>query len=270
MRGLSGKVAIVTGGASGIGAAACRRFVQEGAKVVIGDINGEGAAALAAELGPNALPVWFDAVDVASIKAMVDKTVEHFGGINFLYNNAALLHAMPHDTNPIDIDFEWWDRIFAGNVRGYMAGCKYAIPHILKAGGGSIVMTSSASAMLGDLSMFAYGASKAAIISLAHYVATIYGKQGIRCNAVSPGLVLTDGCKKNISDEIETIMAENTLAPRLGQPDDLAAMAVFLCSDDAQYITGQNIAVDGGLLAHLPYYSDMNRLHVEWAVADKE
>lgn len=270
LRGLAGKVAIVTGGASGIGAAASRRFAREGAKVVIGDINGDGAAAVAAEIGENALAVQFDALDVNSIKNLVDGAVAHFEGVNFLYNNAALLHAMPYDTNPVDIDFEWWDKVFAGNVRGYMAGCKYTIPHILKAGGGSIVMTSSSSAMLGDLSMFAYGASKAAVLSLVNYIATIYGKQGIRCNAISPGMVLTEGARKNISDEIETIMLENTLTPHLGDPDDVAATAVFLCSDDAKYITGQNIGVDGGLRAHLPYFADMNRQKIEWRVADKE
>src|SRR5579859_4053566 len=147
MRGIAGKVAIVTGGASGIGAAACRRFVEEGAQVAIGDIDGDKAAALAVELGEAAIAVSFDAGDVASVEALVRRTVEQFGRLDFLFNNAALMSPdiIRSDTDPVTIAFETWDRTFQVNVRGYLAGCKYAIPHILSAGGGAIVMTSSGS-----------------------------------------------------------------------------------------------------------------------------
>lgn len=268
MRGLTGKVAIVTGGASGIGAAACRRFVESGAKVTIADIDGERASGLASELGAAALAVQFDAGDVGSVEAMVAATAQHFGGVNFLYNNAALMSpdVIKLDTDPVDISFEIWDRTMAVNLRGYLAGCKYAIPHMLAAGGGAIVMTSSGSGALGDLSNIAYGSSKAAISSMARYIATMYGKRGIRCNAISPGLTRTEGGKKNVHGEVLEVMKRNTLTPRLGRPEDIGAMAVYLCSDDGEFITGQDIFVDGGMTCHMPYYSDFEAMKLEWGV----
>lgn len=266
MRGLEGKVAIVTGGASGIGAAACRRYAAEGARVTVGDIDGDRAAALAAEIGDAALAVRFDAGDVTSIERLVAQTVERFGRLDFLFNNAALMSpdVIRRDSDPVNIEFEVWDMTMQVNARGYLAGCKYAIPHMLEAGGGSIVMTSSGSGLLGDISNIAYGASKAAIMSMARYVAAMYGKQGIRCNAICPGLIRTEGGKKNVHGPMVEIMERNTLAPRLGQPEDVGALAVYLCSDDAAFITGQSISVDGGMLSHMPYYSDMMRGAQAW------
>jgi NAD(P)-dependent dehydrogenase (short-subunit alcohol dehydrogenase family) len=266
MKGLSGKVAIVTGGASGIGAAACRRFVEEGARVAIGDLDGGRAEALARELGDAALAVRFDAGEVASVEELVARTVQRFGRLDCLFNNAALManEIIRRDTNPVDIEFEVWDLTMRVNLRGYLAGCKYAIPHMLKAGKGSIVMTASGSGLLGDISNIAYGASKAAIMSMARYVATQYGKQGIRCNAINPGLIRTEGGKKNVYGPMVDIMARNTLVPRLGEGGDVAAMAVYLCSDDAEFITGQSINVDGGMLSHMPYYSDLMSQELRW------
>jgi NAD(P)-dependent dehydrogenase (short-subunit alcohol dehydrogenase family) len=266
MNGLKDKVAIVTGGASGIGAAACRRFVAEGAMVAIGDIDGDRAQSLASELGAAALAVRFDAGDVASVEQLVHQSVRHFGQLNFLFNNAALVspEVIRKDSNPVDIDFAIWDRTLQVNARGYLAGCKYAIPHLLKAGGGAIVMTASGSGVLGDLSNIAYGASKAAIISMGRYVATMYGKQGIRCNVINPGLIRTEGGQKSLTGPILAIMERNTLTPRLGVPMDIGAMVVYLCSDDAAFITGQTIAVDGGMLSHMPYYSDFMNMGVKW------
>lgn len=266
MRGIDGKVAIVTGGASGIGAAAVRRFVEEGARVVIGDIDGERAAETARAIGASAHAVQFDAGDTGSVKALVEQAVAHFGRLDFLFNNAALMSpdVIKQDTNPIAIDFEIWDRTIAVNARGYLAGCKYALPHMLANGSGAIVMTSSGSGLLGDISNIAYGASKSAIISIMQYVATMYGKQGVRCNCVCPGLIRTEGGKKNVHGPMVEIMERNTLAPRLGKPEDVAAMAVYLCSADAEFVTGQNISVDGGILAHMPYFSDIMSSGVVW------
>lgn len=268
MKGISGKVAIVTGGASGIGAAACRRFVEEGARVAIGDIDGERAEALAKELGKDALPVRFDAGDPASVERLVAKTVEKFGRLDFLYNNAAIMShdVVIRDTNPVDIEFEVWDMVQRVNVRGYLAGCKYAIPHMLRQGGGSIVMTASGSGQRGDISNIAYGCSKAAIICMAKYVATQYGKRGIRCNAINPGLVRTEGGKKNVFGPILDIVSRNHLTPYVGQGSDIGDVAVFLCSEEARFITGQDINVDGGIMAHAPYYAEMVKLGVEWDV----
>jgi NAD(P)-dependent dehydrogenase (short-subunit alcohol dehydrogenase family) len=268
MNGLKGKVAIVTGGASGIGAAACRRFAQEGASVAVGDIDGDRAQALADEIGKNAIGVRFDAGDVAQVENLVARTVEKFGRLDFLYNNAAIMShdVVIKDTNPVDIGFDTWDLVQRVNVRGYLAGCKYAIPHMLKAGGGSIVMTASGSGIRGDISNIAYGCSKAAIICMAMYVATQFGKQGIRCNAINPGLIRTEGGKKNVHGPILDIVSRNHLTPYVGQPEDVGAMAVYLCSEDARFITGQAINVDGGINAHMPYYAEMLNLGVKWDV----
>ena len=145
----------------------------------------------------------------------------------------------------------------AVNLRGYLAGCKYAIPHMLARGKGAIVMTASGSGNMGDLSNVAYGTSKAAIIGMNRYVATIYGKQGIRCNVVNPGLTRTEGGKRNVHGPMVEIMEHNTLTPRLGQPEDIAAAVVFLLSDDAAFITGAELDVDGGMLCHSPYMTDI-------------
>ncbi len=257
-----GRVAIVTGAASGIGAATARRLAAEGAKVVVGDLNGEGAELVAKDIGEAALAMRFDAGDVASVKQLVDGTVAHFGRVDILHNNASLMSAdhNARDTNAVDVDFAHWDLTMAVNLRGYLAGCKYAIPHMLDQGRGCIVMTASGSAERGDLGAMAYGASKAAIVALTKYVATQYGKQGIRCNAVSPGRIRTEGGKRNVFGPMVDILAANTLTPRLGQAEDIAAAVAYLASDDAAFVTGTILDVDGGLLCHMPYYSDVRQL----------
>ena len=266
MKRLSGKVAVITGGASGIGAATCRRLVQEGARVVIGDLDALRAHELAKELGDVALAVPFDAGDVSSVQELIASAVARFGRLDILHNNAAIManEHIKRDSNPVDIDFDVWDKTFAVNVRGYVAGCKYAIPHMLAAGGGAIVMTSSGSAHRGDLANIAYGSSKAAVTNFARYVATIYGKQGIRCNTISPGLIRTEGGKKNVQGGMVKVMADNTLTPRLGLPEDIAAAVAYLVSDDGAFVTGQDIAVDGGMLSHMPYYSDFLNATAAW------
>jgi NAD(P)-dependent dehydrogenase (short-subunit alcohol dehydrogenase family) len=266
MKGLKDKVAVVTGGASGIGAAACRRFVEEGSKVAIADIDRARAEALATELGSAALAVQFDAGDTESVRNLIETTASHFGRLDFLFNNAAIManEVVVKDTNPVDIDFALWDRIQGVNVRGYLAGCKYAIPHMLKVGGGAIVMTASGSGLKGDISNIAYGCSKAAVMSMSRYVATQFGKKGIRCNSINPGLIRTEGGKKNVYGPMVDIMSNNTLTPRLGEGSDVAAMAVFLCSSDCEFVTGQEIGVDGGIMSHMPYYSDLLSGDLKW------
>jgi NAD(P)-dependent dehydrogenase (short-subunit alcohol dehydrogenase family) len=261
-RRLEGRVAVVTGGGSGIGAATVRRLAAEGASVAIGDINGGAAAHLAKEIGDTAIGVEFDAGDVASVEALVSDTVDRFGRLDILHNNAAIMSPdhIAQDTNPVDIDFDVWDRTFQVNVRGYLAGVKYALPHMLAGGGGSIIMTVSGSAVLGDLSNIAYGASKGAIATFIKYVATIYGKNNIRCNGINPGLIRTEGGKKNVFGPMVEIMERNTLGPRLGEPEDMAALVAFLASDDAAYINGTVIDADGGMLQHMPYMSDVLQL----------
>ncbi len=262
---LEGKVAIVTGGASGIGAASARRLAAEGARVAIGDINAEAAERLAAELGDAAIGVAFDAEDVSSVERLVETAVDHFGQLDILHNNAANLSPehFSRDTDAVDIDFEVWDKTFAVNVRGYLAGCKYAIPHMLKHGGGAIVNTASVSGMLGDLTLVAYGSSKAAIVGLTRYVATAYGNRGIRCNAINPGPIRSAAADANIESDVSDVYGRATLVGRWGEPAEIAGAVAWLASDDASYVTGAVIDIDGGMLSHLPHVSDMLRVQTE-------
>jgi NAD(P)-dependent dehydrogenase (short-subunit alcohol dehydrogenase family) len=261
-RRLEGKVAIVTGGASGIGAATVRRLAAEGARVAVADINADAADRLAGELGDAAISIQFDAADVGSVERLVEGAVAHLGRLDILHNNAANLSPehMSGDTNAVDVDFDVWDKTFAINVRGYLAGCKYAIPHLLREGGGAIVNTASASGMRGDIALVAYGTSKAAIIGLTRYVATAFGRQGIRCNAISPGPIASEGAAANIEKALYETYATNTLAGRWGDPSEVAAVVAWLASDDASYVNGEIVTVDGGLLSQQPYVTDMLRL----------
>jgi NAD(P)-dependent dehydrogenase (short-subunit alcohol dehydrogenase family) len=254
----AGQVAIVTGGASGIGEATCRRLVAEGADVVIADVNGDKAAALAAELGSQATARQFDAADVASVESLVAGTIERFGRLDVLHNNAAISSPEVHarDRNPIDITFGTWDQVMAVNVRGYMAGCKFALPVMIAQGSGAIVNTASTGGFAGDITRMAYSVSKAAIIGLTRQIATHYGRQGIRCNAVAPGLVLTPGTRGAAPQVIE-VMQRHLLVPEVGKPEDIAAVVCFLASNEARYINGQTYIVDGGMLAHNPSMADL-------------
>lgn len=252
------QVAIVTGGASGIGEATCRRLVAEGAQVVVADVNAERAQALAAELGCDARAQTFDATDVRSIEHLVRSTVEHFGRLDVLHNNAALSTPAIHsrDSNAIDIDFEIWDQVMAVNLRGYLAGCKYALPTMIAQGRGAIVNTASTGGIAGDITRMAYSVSKAAVIGLTRQIATHHGAQGVRCNAVAPGLVLTPGTRGAAASVIE-VMQRHLLVPAPGEPEDIAALVCFLASSEARYVNGQTYIADGGMLAHNPTMADL-------------
>lgn len=258
MRRLEGKIAIVTGGGGGIGSAVARRIVSEGGKVAIADVFEDSAKAAADPLGDAALAVQFDAADPASIEAMVQATVDHFGGLDILHNNAAMTDPAKHplDTTPVDIPIEIWDEIIDINLRGYLLGCKYAVPHMIARGGGSIINTASNSGVAGDLARVAYGASKGGIITLSKYVATQYGKQNIRCNSVSPGVVLTAALEATVPG-LKEVIQRHILTPEFGTPDDIAALVAFLASEESRYITGENISISGGGLSHQPHYADL-------------
>lgn len=253
-----GQVAIVTGGASGIGEATCRRLVAEGARVVIADVNADAAQTLAGQLGTSASAVAFDAADVASVQRLVQGTVDRYGRLDVLHNNAALSAPSVHavDRNAIDIEFDLWDRVMAVNLRGYLAGCKYALPTMIKQGRGAIVNTASTGAFAGDITRLAYGVSKAAIVGLTRQIATHHGAQGVRCNAVAPGLVLTPGVRGAAAAVIDVIQ-RHLLVPEFGVPEDIAALVCFLASAEARYINGQTYIADGGMLAHNPTMADL-------------
>ena len=259
MKRLEDKVAIVAGGATGIGAACATRYVAEGAKVVIGDINIATARELAASLGDSAVAVEYDAAEPESIKALIDQAVAAFGTINVLHNNVALtsLSVQAQDTTVVDIPLEIWNAVLSVNLTSFMLGSKYAIPHMIKAGGGSIINTSSDSGRAGDLVRTAYGASKAGIISLTQHIAVQYGLDGIRCNAITPGVILSKAMQDDPA--LVDIIKPHILTPAFGLPKDIAALATFLASDESVYITGQAIACDGGHLMHQPQMADARK-----------
>lgn len=263
MRRLEGKTAIVTGSGVGIGEATARRFAQEGAQVALADINLPNVERIAAEIvadGGEAIAVYLDLHDEASIAAMIATTIERFGKLEILHNNAA-------DTRP-DIlgrdgavglmDSEVWDQTFHANARGTMLAIRYALPALLAAGDSAIINTSSGAALMGDLYRPAYGASKAAINTLTKYVATQYGKKGVRCNVVSPGLIVTAASKASNREEDLDFFKRHTLTRDLGTPEDIAAMVALLASDDGRFVTGQIIAVDGGIASHFAHVADVH------------
>jgi NAD(P)-dependent dehydrogenase (short-subunit alcohol dehydrogenase family) len=258
MKRFAGQVAIVTGGASGIGEAVCLRLAGEGASVVVADINGEPARKLAEQLGGGSIAVEFDAGDTVSARRLVEAAMDLHGRIDVLHNNAAISSPDVHarDTDAVRIDFETWDRVMAVNLRGYLAACKFALPHMIAVGRGAIVNTASAGGFSGDVSRIAYNVSKAAILGLTRQIATQHGAQGIRCNAVAPGLVLTPAVRAVAADVVE-VMGRHILTKQFGEPADIASLVCFLASDEARYINGQVYVIDGGMLAHNPAHADL-------------
>jgi len=191
MEGLVDKVAVVTGAAGRIGRAVVARLIKEGAYVTVADVNGDGARDVAELHGDRAFVVAFDATDDASIENMIAQAVRRFGRLDILHNNAALvsLGELGADTNVLETPPALWDLTMQVNVRGYYLASRYAIPHMIAAGGGAIVNTSAGASLFGDDVRVAYGASKGAVNVLTKYIAAQHGKQGIRCNAVSPGMI---------------------------------------------------------------------------------
>lgn len=245
---VQGKVAIVTGGASGIGLSSAQLLAAEGAKVVIADFNIEGAEEAAQEInakGGEAIAVALDASNEESIKAMIDRTVEHYGTINILYNNVGLTN-LKKDLDVVNIDLDEWDRLMNVNAKSVLLGSRYAIPHMIKAGGGSIINTASMSAFAADTIRSAYGASKAAVVNLTKYIAAQYGKDKIRCNGVAPGLILTPAAKRNMPGQVLDIFEKFNALPYHGEANDIGYTVLFLASDESKFITGQTIQVEGG------------------------
>jgi len=253
---VDGKVAMVTGGAGGIGAATARALSREGASVAVVDVDGDGAERGAEAIlasGGAAIGVRADLSEEAEVVAAVGATVARFGRMDILHNNAALTDSdfLNRDTRVTELSVEVWERTLAVNLRSQMLTCKHAIPEMVRHGGGSIINMSSGASLTGDRTRTAYGVSKAGVNTLTMYVAAGHGKQGIRVNTIVPGLIVTDAVRAHLTDEIVDRLGRKTLTPELGQPDDIANLVVFLASEESRYITGQMIVIDGGMSAHV-------------------
>jgi NAD(P)-dependent dehydrogenase (short-subunit alcohol dehydrogenase family) len=253
---LAGKVAIVTGGGGGIGGASARALAREGAGVLVVDID-EGAAAKVADgitaSGGDAAVWQADLSDEAQVAAVVAGAASRFGRMDVLHNNAALTDSdfLHGDTAVTELSLEVWERTLAVNLRSQMLMCKHAVPMMVRGGGGSIINMSSGASLKGDRTRTAYGVSKAGVNALTMYVATSHGKQGIRANTILPGLVLTDAVRAHLDEAMLAGLGKATLTPYVGQPEDIAEVVVFLASEESRYITGQMLAVDGGMSAHV-------------------
>jgi NAD(P)-dependent dehydrogenase (short-subunit alcohol dehydrogenase family) len=256
---LKGKAAVITGGGSGIGRASSLRFAQEGAAVAVADINTKAAEAVVDEIkaaGGHAVALTVDVGDEAQLKGMIERTVSEFGKIDILFNNALNTAAgkRKSDDNFLEFDQETFHDVIQVNVLGGVLASKYAIPYMLKQdGGGVILFTSSTSGSAGDVAQFSYGASKAMVNWYVQTIATTFGQDGIRCNGIVPGVIETPASKAWISPEMDAAFKKLHNTPRQGLPEDIAAMAVFLASDEAAYCNGALYKVDGGITASLPF-----------------
>jgi NAD(P)-dependent dehydrogenase (short-subunit alcohol dehydrogenase family) len=252
-----GKVAIVTGAGSGIGRASALRLAAEGAAVGVADIIEDRAAAVAREItdsGGSALALAADVSDEAAVEAMVMAIRGKFGRLDVLHNNAAMMSrdVLSRDGDIVNFQRDVFDRSVAVNVLGPILACKFAVPHMIEGGGGAIVNTASVAGINGGSRLTVYGITKAAVISLTQAVATAYGKDGIRCNAVAPSVVITPAYEANTAAEKRTRDMAVHLTPRLGTPEDVAAAVAYLASDEAGFVTGQTVRVDGGRLSYVP------------------
>ena len=244
-----GKVIAIAGGTGGIGSACSKRLAEEGAHVFVGDINLEAAEKTAAEIkakGGKATAVRIDIGDEESVKAFVQAACGVDGGIDGFYVNAVDASASARDVDPISLDMADYDQMQHVNMRGYFLCTRHALPELLKRGGGCMLYTGSGAAYVGMPVKPVYSMIKSGINALMRHVARRYGKQNVRSNVVSPGLMVHEGVERAYTPQMLEGALAGVLVPRLGRPEDIAAMAALLLSDDGSYVTGQVICVDGG------------------------
>lgn len=249
----------MTGAGSGIGAASARALAEAGAAVAVTDIDLSAAEAVGASIenaGHRAIVACLDVSSEDNWINAVNVVERELGPIQILHSNAALTssEAYAADLGVVDLDVDVFDRVIAVNLRGGVLGCKHVVPGMVAGGGGSIVITSSAKGLTGSAHRTAYSISKAGLVALTRMVATGYGKRGVRCNAVAPGIVMTNAIASIPARQMAALVDAH-LTPSLGRPEDIANAVVFLASDAAAFITGQVISVDGGLLSHIPALS---------------
>ncbi len=260
MKRVEGKVAFISGGASGIGLSSATLLAKEGAKVVIGDFNEAGAKEAAENIkkdGGEATGIFMDAGDEQSLKDAIAFTVNKYGTLNVLVNNVGLTN-MQKDLDVVNMDLDEWDRLMNVNLKSVLLGARFAIPHMIEAGGGSIINIASMAAFASDSIRSAYGTSKAGVVHLTKYIATQYGKDRIRCNGVAPGLILTPAAENNLPQEILDIFLKYNALPYHGEAEDIGYPVLFLASDESKFITGQTLEVEGGHYLGNPTTPDFN------------
>ncbi|WP_018565261.1 SDR family NAD(P)-dependent oxidoreductase [Streptomyces sp. PsTaAH-124] len=249
MERLQDKVAVITGAGSGIGRAAAQLMGREGARVVVADFDtaaAEESAALVEQAGGRALPVTVDVTEEGSIADMTAATVKEFGALHVLCNHVGGTNPRT-DLDLLRMDMEEFHRAVARNVTSTLLGARYAIPHMIRAGGGSVINTASVAALVGDVLQTSYGAVKAAVVSITKSIAVQYGPQNVRCNAIAPGAVMTPALENNLPDSVIESLRNGNALPYLGSPEDIGHTMVFLASDESRYLTGQLLVVDGGM-----------------------
>ena len=257
---LANKICIITGSGSGIGRASALMFAREGATVIVADIRAEAAEATAqavVDAGGSARAMTVDVGEQGDLEKMASQTIADFGRIDVLFNNALYVN---QDHAIRDMDFLAFDPdIFLANLRvnvlGAVLASKLAIPHMLERGAGSIISTSSGSSMGGDITAYSYGSSKAALNWFVQAIAATYGKRGIRSNAILPGPTQTPAKLQWSTPEMDRLFLEVLNTPFIGEPEDIAAMALFLASDESRYVNGMLYPVDGGQSCTVPFIS---------------
>jgi len=268
---LDGKVAVVTAASSAVGQATALTLAREGAVIMAADTDGPAADAVAGAVGARggtAMARRADPSRPEDMEALVTAAVGAYGALHIVFNNPPDLTALAAtgadssragtgadaDSTVVDLDLDAWERALQLHLRAAMLGCRYAVPHLISAGGGSIINGSSTKGLAGDTTGTGFGASAAGINTLTMFVATQFGKQNVRCNAVAPGLILPPGTAPG---GVDAIAQQSVLIPRVGEPQDVANAVLFLASDESAFVTGMILRVDGGQMAHLPHYAQM-------------
>jgi len=249
---LDGKVAVITGAASGMGMVAAKLFAREGAKVVVADVTDEAGEATAAEIrdgGGEALFVHADVSDEQQVAGLMDATMRRYGSLTVLYNNAGIFPA--DDASVIDTPGSTWDRVMAINLKGVYHGCKFGVPAMLASGGGSIINVASFVALMGAATpQIAYTASKGGVLAMTREVAVELARKGIRANVLCPGPVETPLLHALLGGESQwQRRLVHIPMGRLGQAEEIANAALFLASDESSFVTGTQFVVDGGITA---------------------